>query len=230
MIGDVISWRVPVAWMVLGMTTSQKAQTGSGTQPNTQAQGEQKTTEQKQAGQSASAASAPETNGRKGGRRGTVKMAALRKARAVKMARDTRVMEREASVEAALTGFYQAQGESEEIMRAATERAQQIVAQAQERCAAPRHDMELAVARLHELGETAVSLRELTGLGAVALREILEAHTDGRRLSGPRRHRRLTASSSQQTACPTAPDSSDFAASADSLRSSGNTGSEPTTA
>ena len=198
----VISWRVDAAGMVLGMTTSQNAQTGTGMQPDMAGRAEQKESERTTA---ESAASEVGRRG-KGGRRGTVRLAALRQARAVKMARDASRVEREASGEAARADFYQAKSESEEIMRAATERAQQIMAAAQERCAQPRHHMHLAVARLHELGETAVGLRELTGLGAVALREILEEHTDGRRLSGPRR--RPSSPSSARAAGATASDSS----------------------
>ncbi|WP_285601386.1 hypothetical protein [Kineosporia sp. NBRC 101731] len=187
------------------MTTQKNAQTGSATQENTTGG----------TGQERTPATASGGSARKRGGRGVVRFAAVRRARAAKMARDARVFQREAEVEAALANFYQAQGESEVIMRAATERAQQIMTQAQERCEQPRHDMHLAVARLHELGETAVSLRELTGLGAVALREILETHTDGRRLSGPRR--RATAPS-QPTAAPTAPETSE---SLDSSRGAG---------
>jgi hypothetical protein len=123
-----------------------------------------------------------------------VRLAAIRRAREVKTARDARLRVRELDVEAALGQYYEGVAAAEEIIERADTRAREILSEAESAASAPRRASKAAVRRLKDLGENQVSLVELTGLSSAQVRECLAGAEDPARLEetkGPDRGPRV---------------------------------------
>jgi hypothetical protein len=125
--------------------------------------------------------------------RSGVRLAAIRRAREVKTARDARLRVRELDVETTLSQYYEGVTASEEIMERATVRAREILTDAERAAAAPRRAAKVAMRRLKDLGEDRASLVELTGLSLAQVRELLtdtEQPTGQQTAEGPEREHR----------------------------------------
>jgi hypothetical protein len=126
-----------------------------------------------------------ETSGSRSPRSG-VRLAAIRRAREAKTARDARLRVRELDVETALGQYYEGVAASEEITERASARAREILTDAENASSAPRRTAMVAVRRLKELGENQASLVELTGLSPVQVRECLAGDEEPAKGAGER--------------------------------------------
>jgi hypothetical protein len=107
------------------------------------------------------------------GRTKSARATAVRRALAAKQERDAKRLERERAIEEALADFYEYTEQAAQIRQQAAERAQRIIAAAENEMILPRQKAAEAIVRLHALGETRTAIADLTGLAPVEVRETL---------------------------------------------------------
>lgn len=100
---------------------------------------------------------------------------ALRRAQEVTARRDTERLQREQAVRQSLADFFQAEHDAARIRADAQQRADRLLAAADVAACSAEVVVRTAVHRLAELGESRQAIRELTGLSAQRLRELLQA-------------------------------------------------------
>jgi hypothetical protein len=103
---------------------------------------------------------------------------ARRAARQAKAERDAARLERETMIEAALTDYYQATAQAEQIRAAARRKADGHIAEAERAAAVPVAAARDAVQRLRDLLGGNAEVAALCGISAAAVREILAAGRD----------------------------------------------------
>lgn len=107
------------------------------------------------------------------GRISASRASAARTAQQAKAARDAERLRRERQVESALTDYYEQTGRAEQLRASASTRAAKILADAETAAQEPERLANLAVVRLHDLGEPRDQIAELTGLMLAEVRAVL---------------------------------------------------------
>ncbi len=107
------------------------------------------------------------------GRTRAARATAVRRALAAKQERDAKRLERERAIEEALTDFYEHIEQATQIRRQATERAERIIAAAENEVLVSTQRAAAAITRLHDLGESRTAIADLTGLSLPEVRETL---------------------------------------------------------
>jgi hypothetical protein len=103
---------------------------------------------------------------------------ARRAARQAKAERDAARLERETMIEAALTDYYQATAQAEQIRAAARRKADGHIAEAERAAAVPVAAARDAVQRLRNLLGGTAEVAALCGISTAAVREILTVGRD----------------------------------------------------
>lgn len=109
-------------------------------------------------------------------RRGSsARAAALRRAQQAKAARDAAQLSREKNIEAALADYFQATSHAEQLHAEARQKADRVLADAEQAAQTPRHAARSALQRLRELLGSATEVASLCGITTSEVRSMLAA-------------------------------------------------------
>jgi predicted ArsR family transcriptional regulator len=109
-------------------------------------------------------------------RRGSsARAAALRRAQQAKAARDAARLSHEKDIEAALADYFQATGHAGQLRTDARQKADRLLADAEQAAQAPRQAARSALHRLRELVGNATEVASLCGITTSEVRSLLAA-------------------------------------------------------